>query len=205
MVGAGHSRFIDALYDRINGALNGSMTLFKARLAIDNARRKMYGEDITLVGKNNDEPHFTFLIALWSRKDGFQLLSGTSDAPTSIVEDDRYVAIGTGAPLANCLVKTFYSLDGTCEEAALISTMALKLVKRFVPGCGGGTNIIAVMQGALARPRSVRARKEVEDRFLGFFRSSRISLRKFVRCHCQNPLLVRRFPREEKTRHISQG
>jgi hypothetical protein len=181
------------------------MTLLKAKEAINNVRQRVYEKEMKpTFDENAENPHFSLLVALWSRKDGFQLLLGESNKPMSIVAEDNYKSIGTGAPLANCLVKTFYSLDGTCEEAALISAMALKLVKRFVPGCGGGTNIIAVIDGGLAKPRSVRARREVEDRFLEFFKSLRIDLQKFI-SHRQNPLLVRRFPREEKARHISQG
>lgn len=229
MVGAGTSRYIDPTFDRFNDALKDSMGLKEARLTIDNERRRLYEEDMERsADENNGEPHFSFLLALWGRKDGVQLLSGTSDAPTSIV-DESYKAIGKGAPLARCLVETFYSLEGTCEEAALISVMVLKLVKGFVEGCEGKTNIIAVMENGLFRPKSSHAVKEVEDSFVGFFgivrqmlsnlvlrddpdefygRESdklRTDLQNFVYDRHQSPFLVRRFPREKKAKYPSQG
>jgi len=233
MVGAGVSDFIDAAFDRVDEALKDGMTLLEARRAIDRVRRTIYKEDIQPIAEHDEEPRFSFLVALWSRKGGFCLLSGTSRAPASAVHDRNYKAIGKGAPLANCLVKTFYSSDGfwegSCEEAALISTMTLKLVKDFVEGCEGRTNIIAVMENRLSNPRSSHAVEEAEDCFVGFFeilrqvfsnltlrqdsdsfydeqfRLLKSNLQRFAADHCQNPLLVRRFPREEKTRHTSQG
>jgi hypothetical protein len=196
MVGAGTAGFIGAMYDGINEVLTGNMTLLKAKKAINSVRRRIYEEEMKpTFDENAENPHFSLLVALWSRKDGFQLLIGESNKPMSIVAEDKYKSIGKGAPLANCLVRTFYSLDGTCEEAALISAMALKLIKRFVPGCGGGTNIIAVMEKGLARLRSVPARMEVEDRFLGFFKLVKTDLRKFIEINHEDALLIRRTPR----------
>lgn len=223
LVGAGRSAFIGATYDRINGALKDQMTLPEAKDAIDGVRRKMYEDDIK-PQSGEDEPHFSLLVALWSREGGFELLSGESDAPMSVIEEDNYKAIGSGAPLANCLVNTFYTLDGSCEDAALISAMTIKLVKRYIDDCGGGTNIVAVTENGLATPRSTRAIEQVENCFLGFFdvlrevfssltlqdksdwkefQKLRSGLQEFLEGHRRSPLLVRRFPREKKKEYAS--
>ena len=207
MVGAGSSGYLDAVCERFNGRLKAGMTVGKARSAIDEACKQMY--ETYMKSGDGDEPHFSFLLALSCRKGGFQLFQGASGVPLSAVEDN-YTSIGKGAALANCLVRTLYSwdvtcLDITCEEAACVSAGVIRLVKRYVSGCGGGTNIIAVMPEGLVRPESVRARKEVEEHFLKFFKPVRVDLQKFIRRECQNPLLVRRFPREEKTGRGSQS
>lgn len=170
MVGAGPSGFIDAAFDKINEALEDNMTLKDAKGAIDDIRLRgsIYKEDINHI---SEKPYFEFLVALWSRSDSFELFSGTSTAPLSVVRGN-YEAIGTGAPLANCLVKTFYSLKGSCEQAALISVMTIRLVNKFIEWCNGGPNIVAIMKGGLVkRPRSISARKSFEKFFIRIFDS----------------------------------
>jgi len=202
MVGAGTSRYLDPAHDWFDRALKNGMSLNAAQEAIDKACKKMRNDYMRRSG-DEEEPHFSFLLALWNRKEGFRLLLGASDAPLSVVED-HYATIGKGASLANCLVGTFCPPNGTCQDGALISAMVVRLVKRFVTGCGGGTNIIAVMEGGLAKPINKAARKRSEEHFLKFFEPVRVDLRKFIRRECQSPLLVRRFPREEKTRRSLQ-
>jgi hypothetical protein len=205
MVAAGASRYIDPAHNRFDRSLENGMTLEEAQDAIDKTCQKIYRE--YMESDKSKEPHFSFLIALWESRDGFRLLRGESDAPTTIIEDERYMAIGKGAPLANCLVNTLYSLNGTCEQAALISLMTVKLVNEFVDGCDGGTNIIAVMEKGLARPKSVSVTKEVEDHFLSFFNMLKADLRKFI--ENEDTFLIRRTPRrhidEEKMQHASEA
>jgi 20S proteasome alpha/beta subunit len=195
MVAAGASRYIDAVRDRFDRALRAVETLEEAQDVIDRTCQDIYRE--YMKSDEGKEPHFSFLIALWNSKEGFRLLLGESGAPTSIIEDENYKAIGKGASLANCLVNTFYSLEGTCEDAAFISVMAVKLVNEFVDGCDGGTNIIAVMEKGIARPRSASRRQELEDCFLEFFASVKTDLQELIKNSQKHEesLLIRRTPR----------
>ena len=99
MVGAGTSRYIDPVHDWFDRALRDGMTLDAAQKAIDKACRKMRNNYMRR-GDDEEEPHFSFLLALWNRKEGFRLLLGASDAPPNVVKD-RYAK----RHMPNCLIR----------------------------------------------------------------------------------------------------
>jgi hypothetical protein len=195
MVGAGDSGYIDVAFTRLNAVLTDGMSLANARTAIDHELLKLHEERIRR-GIKHDELEFTLLLALWSRNGGFELFSGGSNTPVHVV-DRIYTSIGVGRDLADILVKTFNPLKRplSCQGAAIISAVTIKFVKLLVPGCGGGTNIVAVMKDGLATPKSAKGRRAIEGHFLEFFATAH---QRFVEQHRKDPFLVRRFPREEK-------
>jgi hypothetical protein len=222
-IGAGSSSCVDMMFSDIENLLHDFIPLKKIIRAIDEVSGRVYKKHEKLPARaKKKEPRFSSLIGLWSQEEGCKLILAGFDTPAHVVNAD-YKSIGSGALLADCLVKTFYSrrrFDGSCEDAAIISAMVLKLVKEFDPSCGGGTNIIAVMNdGTLVTPKSGRATEHVEEWFgkfldtlkqifssvsvkqdfkeiygeaLGTLKSD---LKTLVEEHHQNPLLIRRFPR----------
>ena len=86
-------------------------------------------------------PYFGFLVALWTRSHGILLFRSSSTAVTTV---DKYDSIGTGGYLANYMIDTLSKEQMRREEAVLLAVHVLKQVKRYVPYCGGESQIIVL-------------------------------------------------------------
>jgi hypothetical protein len=228
-VGAGTSSCVEMVFDEINNSLKGGMQIKEVQKAVDEASKEIYKRHSRLPGKKKD-PHFSMLIGLWSEEEDFALLSAASDTPARIV-NDSHRSIGSGSRVADCLIGIFYPhFDGYCEDATLISVMAIKMAKEYDPSCGGGTNIIGLLEDAtLVKPKNSRAVVALEDRLLNFLDSLKpmfshgsegqdfsrdfdestqdlkADLKKFRKEYRRDPLLVHRFPRPFSKSHFEQA
>jgi hypothetical protein len=217
-IGAGTSSCVEMTFDEINASLQDHMPVKEVMKATDDATKEVYKKHIKLPGRKKD-PSFSMLIGLWSwsGKGGCTLIKASADSPAREV-GGAYKTIGSGAQVANLLIGIFYPhFDGYCEDAAIISIIAVKMAKEYDPSCGGGTNIIGLLEdGTLVKPKNSRAVVALEDRLMSFFdalkpmfslgqdsggdfdesaNNLKADLEKFKREHRGDSLLVRRFPR----------
>jgi hypothetical protein len=230
-VGAGTSSCIEMMFDEINDNLQDYMPLQEIMRIVDRASRTIYEKHVKMPGREK-KPRFSMLVGLrsWSGKEPCALISAASDSPARVI-DAAYKTIGSGSQVANFLIGSFYPyFAGSCEDAALVSVMAIKAAKDFDPSCGGGTDIIGLLDdGTLVKPKNSRAVASLEDHFLNFLdylkpmfshvwggqdfgsdfdksaHDLKADLKKFRKEHHQDPLLIRRFPRSFTKSDFAHG
>jgi hypothetical protein len=90
-------------------------------------------------------PDFSLILALWSQYEGTGLYETSDEAVIEITNQDMYALSGSGAVLAKYVVTLlarhpFFKL----EDITTIATHMLSEVKRWVPGCGGHSELLVL-------------------------------------------------------------
>jgi len=90
-------------------------------------------------------PDFNLIFAVWSQHEGVGLYETSDEAVIEITNQDIYALMGSGAVLAKYVVTLlvrhpFLKL----EDIATAATHMLAEVKRWVPGCGGHSELLAL-------------------------------------------------------------
>ena len=89
-------------------------------------------------------PDFSLILSLWSRHDGLGLYETSGDAMIEVVDDDMYACTGAGETLARYLLHSLMMHPHhSLVDISTIATFVLAEVKSWVPGCGGGSELIS--------------------------------------------------------------
>ena len=88
-------------------------------------------------------PDFSLIVALWSRHDGLGLYETSDEAIVEVVDDDMHACTGAGETLARYLLHSVMMHPHlSLVDISTVATFVLAEVKSWVPGCGGGSELL---------------------------------------------------------------
>jgi 20S proteasome alpha/beta subunit len=148
IVGAGDYAFIKFASERIDH--HASAWIAQHRIAtIDEAIdivqliiSEIHKQHLYPAGRPEDRPAIDLLVGIWVAGAGWRLVRTSLTAVTNVW---NYEAIGTGSDLANFLVRRFYIDQIPISSAMFWASYVLMHAKHYVPGCGGSSDVIAML------------------------------------------------------------
>jgi hypothetical protein len=172
IVGSGTTSYIKMAIENIVEGIKDTTTLKQIEKVVKREILDLHEKHFYIIPEKADRPSVSLLIALWIQGEKDCVLLKTSQ--TSVSRVRTYDLIGVGKFLATCLIDTLCELGGSCEDAALSAICVVGLVKSYVPGCGGSTDIVSISRDGTIR-RAVNYRIEAaEEFFAGFMEDAKL-------------------------------
>lgn len=153
IAGAGDYSFIKFAAERIDAQLDawiaqhGAVEIDDVNDAIQTVLTDVHHEHLYPYGQPHERPTIDLLIGIWLRSGRMRLARSSLTAVTKVW---NYEAVGIGSDLANFLVRRFYSQRIPLSSAMFWASYALMHAKKYVPGVGGGSDIIALFKSGTA-------------------------------------------------------
>jgi hypothetical protein len=149
LVGAGDYAFIKFAAEQLDDLLmkwvaqHGAPTIDDVKDVIQTVIMDVHHEHLYPIGQPHERPAIDLLIGLWL-KSGRMRLARTS--LTAVTKVWNYEAVGIGSDLANFLVRRFYADRIPISSAMFWASYVLMHAKKYVPGCGGPSDVIAMFK-----------------------------------------------------------
>lgn len=132
---------------------------------IKNAYKQLFEQSCN---PDNESTWTSILVTLREQVNGNDRANLYAGRGRHFAPEAGYATLGIGQDQSEAIFNPLYASDMTINDAIYMAIYALRLVKAFVPGCGGETTYIEVMDdgdlipwGPLFRPRV----EEVEQDF----------------------------------------
>jgi len=149
IVGAGDYAFIRYASELIDRSLrlmvdtNGAPTVDDAASVIQDVINHVHHDHLYPVGQALERPTIDLLV-------GISVAAGVRPCRTSLTAMTKvsdYEAVGIGSDLANFLVKRTKGGRVSTANAVFWASEVLMHAKHYVPGCGGGSDVIILYTG----------------------------------------------------------
>jgi 20S proteasome alpha/beta subunit len=149
IVGAGDYSFIKFASEQLDAQLaawfgqHSDIDMDEVGEAIQSVISDIHHNHLYPYGDPHLRPEIDLLIAIWIASKGYRLVSTSLTAVTKVW---NYEAVGIGRDLAHFLVRRFYADRIAMSSAMLWASYVLMHAKRYVPKCGGPSDVIAMFQ-----------------------------------------------------------
>jgi 20S proteasome alpha/beta subunit len=141
--GAGASKMIDLLFERIDGIDNDTCDVLDFRNELESILHDVYTRHIYSAPSGIREYlDISLLIGLWTSKNGMNLIETSGTA--SLIVERGYSCIGWGESHAKKISEQKYMPNMPREWTVLLANYVINQTKRWEPQCGGDTHVMAI-------------------------------------------------------------
>lgn len=136
--GAGDWEYIQMAFRKVMARLQANP--INPQLAVEETVLEVYNNHIAAY-PYEPRPSFDLLLGIRER-DG--LCSLIKSSHTAVRRSLTFEFLGVGAVLGRYLADAMYDIGMSLRQAALMAIYILRLAKKYVPGCGGHSDILVV-------------------------------------------------------------
>jgi hypothetical protein len=136
--GAGDWDYLRMAFQKVVARLQVNPT--DPRLAVEETVLEIYNNHVAAY-PYEPKPSFDLLVGIREHDGLFSLIRSSQ---TAVRRSLTFEFLGVGAILGRYLADTMYSIGMSLRQASLMAIYILRLAKKYVPGCGGHSDILVI-------------------------------------------------------------